>query len=167
MPLSPGRILSHYRLVEEIGAGGMGVVWRAQDTHLADRDVAVKVLPSGALADDDARARFRKEALALSRVNHPNVAVVHDFDTYDGIDFLVMEYIPGTTLKERLEDGPLPEDEIVRLGAQLAEGLAAAHEEGILHRDLKPGNLRITPKGQLKIIGTLHGAGAVDRRCGG
>ena len=129
----------------------MGVVYRAHDERL-DRDIALKVLPSGALADEAARKRFRKEALALSRLNHPNIAMVFDFDTQDGIDFLVTEYIPGTTLDASVGPGFLPEKQVVRLGLQLAEGLTAAHEQGVVHRDLKPSNLRITPDGRLKIL---------------
>ncbi len=143
--------LSHYRILEQIGAGGMGVVYRAHDERL-DRDVALKVLPFGALADDSARKRFRKEALALSKLNHPNIATVHDFDTQEETDFLVEELIPGLSLSEMLISGPLPELEIINLGSQLCEGLAAAHEHGIIHRDLKPGNIRVTPDARLKIL---------------
>ncbi len=144
--------LSHYRILEQIGAGGMGVVYRAHDEGTLDRDVAVKVLPSGALADEAARRRFRKEATALSKLNHPNIATVFDFGSENGTDFLVEELIPGLSLGEMLISGPLPEREIVNLGAQLAEGLAAAHEQGVIHRDLKPGNIRVTPDGRLKIL---------------
>jgi len=151
MPLKPGQALSHYRIYEQIGAGGMGEVYRAQDQRL-ERDVALKVLPSGTLADEAARKRFRKEALALSKLNHPNIATVHDFDTQDGIDFLVMEYVAGETLGEKLRTGPLPEKGIARLGQELAEGLAAAHAQGVIHRDLKPRNVRLTPDGRLKIL---------------
>ena len=146
-----GKTASHYRILEKIGAGGMGVVYRARDERL-QRDVALKVLPAGTLADETARKRFRKEALALSQLNHPNIATVHDFDTQEQTDFLVMELIPGATLTEKLAAGPLAEKEISRLGGQLAQGLAAAHEQGVVHRDLKPGNLRVTPDGRLKIL---------------
>ena len=143
--------LAHYRVLEQIGAGGMGLVFRAHDERL-DRDVALKVLPPGTLTDENARRRFRKEALTLSKLNHPNIETVFDFDTQDGVDFLVMELIPGVTLDEKLQGGALPEKEVVRLGMQLTEGLAAAHAEGVIHRDLKPGNLRLTPDGRLKIL---------------
>jgi serine/threonine protein kinase len=146
-----GRTLSHYRILERIGAGGMGVVFRAHDERL-ERDVALKILPAGLLADEPARKRFRKEALALSRLNHPNIATVHDFDTADGIDFLVMEYVAGETLEEKLQRGPLAEADVARLGCELAQGLAAAHAAHIIHRDLKPGNVRLTPEGRLKIL---------------
>src|SRR5271157_2011071 len=129
----------------------MGEVFRAHDEHL-DRDVAIKVLPPGTLGDESARRRFHKEALALSKLNHPNIATIHDFDTQGGADFLVMEYIPGGTLDDRLTKGPLPEKEVIGLGLQLAEGLCAAHEHGIIHRDLKPGNVRLTTDQRLKIL---------------
>ncbi|HTS38582.1 MAG TPA: protein kinase [Candidatus Solibacter sp.] len=146
-----GQRLSHYLIEEQIGAGGMGVVYRAHDEQL-DRDVAIKVLPKGSVADETAQKRFRKEALSLARLNHPNIATVHEFGSQDGIDFLVTEYIAGITLDTKLARGPLPPPEIVRLGLQLAAGLAAAHHQGIVHRDLKPGNLRITTDGRLKIL---------------
>jgi eukaryotic-like serine/threonine-protein kinase len=146
-----GQTLDHYRIVEKIGSGGMGDVYRAHDEHL-EREVAIKVLPPGTLADEHSRKRFRKEALALSKLNHPNVATIHDFDTQQGVDFLVMEYIPGVTLNEKLGGRPLPETKIIALGMQLADGLSAAHEQGVVHRDLKPGNLRLTADGRLKIL---------------
>jgi len=146
-----GKQLSHYRILEQVGAGAMGQVYRAHDERL-ERDVAIKVLPPGTLANEDARRRFRKEALALSRINHPNIATVHDFDTEDGLDFLVMELIPGVTLSDLLSRESITERDAIRLAMQLAQGLAAAHEQGIVHRDLKPGNLRVTPDGRLKIM---------------
>ncbi len=149
--LQSGLKLGHYTITEKIGEGGMGEVYRARDQHL-DRDVAVKVLPQGVLADEGARRQFHREALALSKLSHPNIATIHDFDTQQGIDFLVMEYIPGETLSNRLESGPMREAEVARLGKQLAEGLRAAHEHGVIHGDLKPGNLRVTPDGWLKIL---------------
>src|SRR6266851_1530593 len=146
-----GKRLSHYRIEEKIGAGGMGVVYRAHDEQL-DRDVAIKVLPSRSLADETTQKRFRREALSLARLNHPNVATVHEFGTQDGIDFLVTEYISGIAMDARLAAGPLPVAEVFRLGLQMAQGLAAAHQQGIVHRDLKPGNLRLTRDGRLKIL---------------
>jgi tetratricopeptide (TPR) repeat protein/TolB-like protein len=129
----------------------MGVVYRAHDLQL-DRDIALKVLPPGTLADNQARARFRKEALALARLNHPNIATVHEFGTQEELDFLVTEYIPGLSLDSKLARGSLSPQETLDLAIQMAQGLEAAHEQGIVHRDLKPGNLRLTPKGQLKIL---------------
>ena len=146
-----GQVLGHYQVVDKIGEGGMGVVYRALDVRL-ERDVALKVLPAGMLTDADARKRFRNEALALARLNHPNICSIFDFDSQDHIDFLVMEYVPGVSLDQRLAFGSLPLEEVTRLGLQLAVGLAAAHEQGVLHRDLKPSNLRITADGRLKIL---------------
>jgi len=146
-----GHKLGHYRLLEQIGSGGMGLVFRARDERL-ERDVAVKLLPLGTFADERARHRFRKEALALSRLNHPNIATVHDFDSQDGIDLLVTELIPGITLDAKIAAGPLAENDVIRIGLQLVEGLAAAHQHGVIHCDLKPSNLRLTPDGRLKIL---------------
>jgi eukaryotic-like serine/threonine-protein kinase len=143
--------LSHYRILEQIGAGGMGVVYRAHDERL-DRDVALKVLPPRTELESGARKRFHKEALLLSQLNHPNIATVHDFDTQDGTDFLVEEFIDGLSLDAMLASGPLPEREIIHLGLQLVEGLAVAHEHGVIHRDLKPGNVRVTSDARLKIL---------------
>ncbi len=143
--------LSHYHIIEQIGAGAMGVVYRAQDERL-NRDVAIKVLPAGALADEAARKHFREEALALSKLNHPNIATVHDFDTQDDVDFVVMEYIQGMTLAARLKSGPLGEKDVLKLGMQITAALEEAHEHRIVHRDLKPGNIMVTPKGQAKVL---------------
>ncbi len=146
-----GRTVSHYRIIEKIGAGGMGEVYRAHDVHL-ERDVALKFLPPGTLTDESARKQFRKEALALAKLNHPNIETVYEFGSQDGADFLAMELIAGNSLKQNINEGPLLEAETVRLGLQLAEGLAAAHEQGVVHRDLKPANLMVTPTGRLKIL---------------
>ena len=146
-----GQELSHYTILEQIGAGGMGVVYRAHDEQL-ERDVAIKVLPPGTLADETARKHFRKEALALARLNHPNIETIFEFGTESGMDFLVTEYIPGQSLDEKLTAGPLDEKEVVQLGTQLADAVSAAHEQGMIHRDLKPGNLRLTPDGRLKLL---------------
>ena len=146
-----GQTFAHYRVLERLGAGGMGEVYRAHDTHL-DRDVAIKLLPAGMLGDEAARRRFRREAEALSRLNHAHIATVHDFDSADGADFLVMEYVPGPTLSERIATGPLPEREIVALAGDVASALEEAHERGIVHRDLKPANIVVTPKGRAKVL---------------
>jgi tetratricopeptide (TPR) repeat protein len=148
---SVGEVLGHYRIVEQIGAGGMGVVYRAHDERL-QRDVALKVLAAGTLADDTARKRFRKEALTLSRLNHPNIATVFDFDTQDGTDFLVTEYISGVNLDTKVASIALPEKEIISLATQLSQGLEAAHQSGIIHGDLKPSNLQITADARMKIL---------------
>jgi len=155
-----GTTLSHYRILEPLGQGGMGEVYRAHDLHL-DRDVAIKVLLSGALADPTARDRFRREAHVLSRLSHPGVATIFDFDTQDRLDFLVMEYVPGGTLQSRLGEGAMGLDELMRLGAEIGDALEAAHRLGFLHRDLKPGNVVLTATGMPKILdfglaGLLH-----------
>jgi serine/threonine protein kinase/Tfp pilus assembly protein PilF len=146
-----GRTLGHYQIVEEIGSGGMGVVYRARDERLA-RDVAVKVILPGALVTDAAKRRFHKEALALSKLNHPNIATIHDFDSQDGMDFVVMELLEGITLSQTLRDRKLVEAEAVRIGRQIASALEEAHEHGIVHRDLKPGNIMLGNKGQAKLL---------------
>jgi eukaryotic-like serine/threonine-protein kinase len=146
-----GPTITRYAIREQIGAGGMGVVYRAHDEQL-DRDVALKVLPVGALEDETARKRFRREALALAKLNHPNIETVFDFGTENGVDFLVTEYIPGVTLDAKIGGGALPEKQVLSLGIQLAEGLDTAHSQHFVHRDLKPGNLRITPDNRLKIL---------------
>jgi TolB-like protein/Flp pilus assembly protein TadD len=143
--------LGHYRIVEKVGEGGMGVVFRAHDERL-DRDVALKVLPPGTLADDTARKRLRREAVALARLNHPHIEAIHNFETEGDVDFLVMEYVPGPTLADRLISGPLGEPEVLRVGLQLAMALEEAHAVGVVHRDLKPGNIKLTPKGQVKVL---------------
>jgi eukaryotic-like serine/threonine-protein kinase len=146
----PGDQLGHYRLSKKIGSGGQGEVWLAHDERF-DRNVALKILPAEALADSSARDRFRREAQAVGKLNHPNIATAHDFDTKP-VDYLVTEYVSGSGLDQRLKVGALPEETVIALGIQLAGGLEAAHREGIIHRDLKPGNLRITDTGTLKIL---------------
>jgi len=149
--ISVGDVLGHYRILVRIGAGGMGVVYRAQDLRL-DRDVALKVLPPGTLSTQAASNSLRKEALILSKLNHPNIATIHDFDTQAGVDFFVMEYVPGITLEARLAHGALPEKKVLALGTQIACALEHAHENGVAHRDFKPGNILITPKEQAKVL---------------
>ena len=146
-----GQTLGHYRLLEKIGSGGMGVVYRAYDEQL-ERDVALKVLPSGAFSDDTSRRHFRKEALALAKLNHPNIETIYDFDSQNGTDFLVMEYVSGKTLEQTLAGGPLPEKEVLALGMQIAAAMEEAHNRGVVHRDLKPRNIAITVQGQAKVL---------------
>ncbi|PYX30668.1 MAG: hypothetical protein DMG80_11680, partial [Acidobacteria bacterium] len=129
----------------------MGLVYRAHDETL-DRDVALKVLPTGMLSDEQARRRFRREALSLAKLNHPHIGGVYEFGSEGGVDFLVMELVSGVTLDARLAAGPMEDAEVLRYGAQLADGLEAAHQQAILHRDLKPSNLRINKEGRLKIL---------------
>src|SRR3954469_2715150 len=145
------KIAERYLIDSVLGSGGMGVVYRARDERL-DRGVAIKVPAPGVLADERVRKRFRKEALALSRLNHPNIAAVYDFVNEEGRDFIVMELVPGPTLDGRLAQGALSQKEVLALGKQLAEALAAAHQEGVIHRDLKPANLRFTGDQRLKVL---------------
>ena len=149
--LQPGSVLGRYRLLEVIGQGGMGEVWKAHDDNL-DRDVAIKMLLRGTLGHATRRERFRREALVLSRLSHPGVATIFDFDVQGGFDFLVMEYVAGGTLESRLEKGPLPIESILAMGASVADALDNAHRQGILHRDLKPGNIVLTAEGHPKIL---------------
>jgi serine/threonine protein kinase len=149
-PLTLGGILAHYRLESILGKGGMGVVYLAQDTQL-QRRVALKVLAPDRL-DDQSRDRLRREALILSSLSHPNVATVFDFGCERDIDFLVMEFVPGVTMDALLLAAPFATERVAALGSQLAQGLAAAHAADVVHRDIKPGNLRVTPEGFLKIL---------------
>jgi tetratricopeptide (TPR) repeat protein len=146
-----GTKLQQYLILSQLGAGGMGVVYCALDEQL-DRKVALKVLSAGILADEEARKQFRKEALALGKLNHPNIETVYAFSSQDGLDFLAMELISGLPLNEKLKSGALSEREVVRFGVQLCDGLAAAHSQGVVHRDLKPSNLFITAENRLKIL---------------
>ena len=158
-----GKTLGHYQVTAKLGEGGTGEVYRARDEHL-DRDVALKVLPPGMLGDEAARRRFRREAEALSRLNHAHIATVHDFDSSDGIDFLVMEYMPGQTLSQRIAGRPLPEKEIATLGGDVAAALEEAHEHGVVHRNLKPANIIVSPQGPGEGAGLRAGAVVGHRR---
>jgi TolB-like protein/Tfp pilus assembly protein PilF len=146
-----GQTLGRYRIVEHLGEGGMGVVFRAEDPRL-ERDVALKVLKPDALHDEDSKRRFRLEARALSRLLHPNIATLFDFDSDEGVDFLVLEFVPGESLARVLANGPLPETRARAIALDVTEALESAHEHGIVHRDLKPGNVVITPRGRAKVL---------------
>ncbi|MEO8034468.1 MAG: protein kinase [Acidobacteriota bacterium] len=146
MSLASGRRIGPYEIVALVGAGGMGEVYRATDTRL-DRIVAIKVLPSGLSANENLRGRFEREARAIAALSHPNICTLYDVGNEDGIEYLVMEYLEGETLAERLERGPLPPTLILRYGAQIADALQRAHRAGITHRDLKPGNIMLTSSG--------------------
>ena len=146
-----GSQVSHYSIVGLIGAGGMGRVYRARDRRLR-RDVAIKVLKSEPSMTPPRRSGLIDEARALSRFSHPHVAGIYDFVTESGRDFIVMEFVSGATLKEIVASGPLPLEEVVRLGTQMLAGLNAAHTARIVHRDIKPANLKVTSSGELKIL---------------
>ena len=146
-----GQTISHYKILEKIGQGGMGVVYRAQDTNLS-RDVAIKVLPEQFTQDPQRLARFEREAKLLASLNHPNIAAIHSFEHADDVHFLVLELVEGETLAERVAKGPLPVEEALEVCRQIAEGVEAAHEKGVIHRDLKPANVKITPEGKVKIL---------------
>jgi serine/threonine protein kinase len=145
MPLTPGTRLGPYEIVAPIGAGGMGEVYKARDPRLG-RTVALKVLPPH-LAEAERRQRFEREAQAIASLNHAHICVVHDVGHESGIDFLVMEYIEGETLADRLAKGPLPLDQLLTYAAQIADALDKAHRQGVTHRDLKPGNVMLTKAG--------------------
>ena len=149
--LGSGTSFLHYRLIEKIGAGGMGEVWRATDTTLG-REVAIKALPAAVLQDPERLARFEREAKVLAALNHPNVATIHGFHREDGQLFLVMELVPGEDLAQRIGRGALPVEEAVPIAIQMAEALEAAHERGIVHRDLKPANVKLLPSGRIKVL---------------
>ncbi len=147
-----GTTVSHYRILERLGGGGMGVVYKAEDTRLK-RVVALKFLPPDLTRDPDARERFIHEAQAASALQHASICVVHDIDeTPDGRAFLCMEFCEGETLKNKIERGPLPIDAAVDIAMQVAVGLGKAHEHGIVHRDIKPANIMVTGDGEAKIL---------------
>jgi Tol biopolymer transport system component len=145
--LAAGSFLGHFQILGPIGAGGMGMVYRARDTSLG-RDVALKLLPPELASEAGRRSRFQNEARAVAALNHPNIAAIYAIER----DALVMELVPGQTLKERLEAGPMPVDEALRIAGQIADGLEAAHEQGLVHRDLKPANIKLTDDGTVKIL---------------
>jgi eukaryotic-like serine/threonine-protein kinase len=146
MTRTRGATFGPYEVTEPLGAGGMGEVYKARDTRL-DRPVAIKVLPAAVADDVQRRERFRREARAISSLTHPHICTLYDVGEADGVEFLVMEYLAGETLAQRLLRGALPLEQVVRIAAQIADALAAAHQHGIVHRDLKPSNVMLTPGG--------------------
>src|ERR1700674_822438 len=146
MALAAGTKLGPYEIDTPLGAGGMGEVYRARGTRL-ERTVAIKILPAQLSADPASKQRFEREAKAISTLNHPNICVLYDVGNQDGIEYLVMECIEGETLAKRLERGALPTEQVLKIGTEIADGLDKAHRSGVVHRDLKPGNIMLTKTG--------------------
>src|SRR5215475_9152401 len=146
-----GRKLGSYEVIEKLGEGGMGEVWRARDARL-NRSVALKVLPTGMADDPTRRQRFEQEARALAALNHPNVVAVYDVGQADGQAYLVSELVDGESLRKMIERGPVSGRKLIDISVQAAEGIAAAHSLGIIHRDLKPENIMLTRDGRVKVL---------------
>jgi eukaryotic-like serine/threonine-protein kinase len=158
MGLNSGTKLGPYEIVSPLGAGGMGEVYRARDTRL-ERTVAIKVLPESLKSDSELKARFEREARAISSLQHPHICTLFDVGHQDEIFFLVMEYLDGETLANRLLRGALPFEQVLKIGRDLSDALAKAHSQGIVHRDVKPGNIMLTKTGtKLMDFGLARGA---------
>src|SRR5215510_628523 len=151
MRFASGATLGPYTVVGPIGAGGMGEIYRARHATL-DRLVAIKVLPTALANDADARARFEREAKVIAALSHPNILAIHDFAVDAGVAYVVIELLDGSTLRQRLADGPLPIKKAAHIARDVALGLAAAHDAGVVHRDIKPENIFITTAGHVKIL---------------
>jgi serine/threonine protein kinase len=146
-----GQTVSHYTIEEKLGEGGMGVVYKARDTRL-DRYVALKVLPADKVADPERKRRFVQEAKAASALNHPNIVIIHDIDQADGIDFIAMEYVEGKTLDRLIPRNGMRLGQVLKYAIQIAGALARAHAAGIVHRDIKPGNVMVTSDDHVKVL---------------
>src|SRR6266487_1670444 len=150
MSLASGTRLGPYEILSPVGAGGMGEVYKARDTRL-DRTVAIKVLPQHLSSSPEVRQRFEREAKTISQLSHPHICALYDVGNQDGVEYLVMEHLEGETLSDRLAKGPLPLEQTLRYGAEIADALDKAHRKAIVHRDLKPGNVMLTKSG-VKIL---------------
>jgi serine/threonine protein kinase len=151
MGFEAGTRIGPYEIRSLLGAGGMGEVWRVHDSRL-DRDVALKVLPAATLADETARSRLVREARLASKLNHPHICTIHDVGEAEGQTFIAMELIEGQSLSARVADGPLPIEQVLRYGQQMADALSHAHARGVVHRDFKSANVVVTPDGQVKVL---------------
>ncbi len=151
MTLAPASRLGAYEVLSALGAGGMGEVYRARDTRLS-RDVAIKVLPAERLADEHRRRRFHQEARALSSLNHPHIVTIYEVESAGDVDFIVMEFVRGSTLDRLIPSRGLPVSQLLRIAVPVAEALAAAHARGIIHRDVKPANLMVGDDGVVKVL---------------